>query len=244
MHFYFGATALPAHHEMPGNARPTAAAYSNIDLREIAELERATADLIAIAPQAKTVLADVRLADLTHAFGIVAQHVRSLPNLAALLRGQGSDPKRLLEISRVCAALMSCEVAATDLAAIKSFSLEKLATLNSVIEQIEALRVSMFGYLFAGKGLQKAAKILRDECKIETDKPQHQLSKLKTLRNLAAESAQQPQSRFVVRNRSARAAWGVYGIKLGHFDAPDALRLHRRIFRPKVGKFVAELGVK
>jgi hypothetical protein len=70
-----------------------------------------------------------------------------------------------------------------DLVAIKSFSLEKLATLNSAIEQIEALRVSVFGYLFAGKGLQKAAKILRDECKIEADKPQRQLSKLKSLRN-------------------------------------------------------------
>jgi hypothetical protein len=89
----------------------------------------------------------------------------------------------LLEISRVCAALTSCDVAASDLAAIKSFSLEKLATLNSVIEQIEALRVSVFGYLFAGKALQKTANILRDECKIETDKPQRQLSKLKTLRN-------------------------------------------------------------
>jgi hypothetical protein len=161
----------------------TAAAYAQIDLREIAELERATADLIAIAPQAGTVLADVRLSDLTHAFGIVAHHVRSFPNLATLLRDQGSNPKRLLEISRVCAALTSCDVAASDLSAIKSFSLEKLATLNSVIEQIEALRVSVFGYLFAGKGLQKTAKILRDECKIETDKPQRQLSNLKSLRN-------------------------------------------------------------
>jgi hypothetical protein len=160
----------------------TAAAYAQIDLREIAELERATADLIAIAPHAKTVLADARLADLTHAFGVVAHHVRSLPNLATLLRSQGSSPKRLLEISRVCATLTSCDVAASDLAAIKSFSLEKLTTLNSVIEQIEALRVSVFGYLFAGKGLQKAAKILRDECKIETDKPHRQLSKLKSLR--------------------------------------------------------------
>src|ERR1019366_1595415 len=113
----------------------TVAAYAQIDLREIAELERATADLVAIPPHAKNVLAHVRLAELTHDFGIVAHHVRSWPNLATLLRGQGSNPRRLLEISRVCTALTSCDVAASDLAAVKSFSLEKLATLNSVIEQ-------------------------------------------------------------------------------------------------------------
>jgi hypothetical protein len=161
----------------------TVAAYAQIDLREIAELERATADLIAIAPHAKTVLADVGLAELTHDFGIVAHHVRSLPNLATLLRGQGSNPRRLLEISRVGAALASCDIAASDLVGIKSFSLERLAILNSVIEQIEGMRLSVFGYLFAGKELRKTANILRDECKIEADKPQRQLSKLKSLRN-------------------------------------------------------------
>jgi hypothetical protein len=99
------------------------------------------------------------------------------------LRRQGSDPRRLLEVSRVGAALTSCDVAASDLVGIKSFSLEKLAILNSAIEQIEEMRVSVFGYLFARKELRKTANILRDECKIEADKPQRQLSRLKSLRN-------------------------------------------------------------
>ena len=161
----------------------TVAAYAKIDLREIAELERDTAKLIAMAPAAEIVLADQRRAALVHDFGIVAQHARTSPALVTLLRTQGTRPARLKELAHIGTVLESCKLTIADLGQVTSFSLKKLEALEAAIDEIEDMRMRVFGYMFAGKQLRQTTKTLRDKCKIVSEKPHRELSKLKEIRD-------------------------------------------------------------
>jgi hypothetical protein len=158
-------------------------AYAGIDLLEMADLERDIAHLINEVPNAATILQDQRLAALIHDFGVTADYVRSKVTLAALLKWKGIRPSRLLEIANLGKALASSPVVASDIAPVTSFSLEKLRLLETAIDEIEKMKVAIFGYLFAGKKLRATAKLLRDQCKIECERPDRDLSKLKSLRD-------------------------------------------------------------
>jgi tetratricopeptide (TPR) repeat protein len=161
----------------------TANAYAAIDVSEIAHLEADVADLIRRRPEVAKVLADDRLSSLTDDFGAVATHLRSREALARILTDQGRSPSRLNELARVATALASCVVDASEVGSALSFSLERLRALEGAIDEIEDLRVPVFGYVFAGKKLLKVARLLRDECRIESETPHRDLPRLKKLRN-------------------------------------------------------------
>jgi AAA domain len=158
-------------------------AYAAVDLLEIAQLEQDTANLVKEVPGAKAILEDEHLCALIHDAGVVIEHVRSKAVLAALLKWQGSRPKRLLEIAKLGNVLASGPIAASDITPVTSFSLERLRLLESAIDEIEEMKVIVFGYLFAGKKLRATAKLLNDQCKIECERPERELTKLKALRN-------------------------------------------------------------
>jgi hypothetical protein len=173
--------------DLTAGLETTIDAYAKIDLREIAELERDTAKLVAMAPAAEDVLEDQHQATLVHDFGIVAQHVGTSPALVRLLRTQGARPVRLEQLARIGKALESCKLTKGDFGQVTSFSLKKLEALESAIDEIEDMSVIVFGYLFAGKRLLQAARGLRDKCDIISEKPHRELSKLKSIRDSFAE---------------------------------------------------------
>ena len=158
-------------------------AYAAVDLLEIANLERDIADLISKAPDANAVLNDPHLSALIHDFGVVSKFVQSKNTLIALLKWKGSRPGRLLEIANISKVLASCDVTASDLAGVTSFTHEKLRALEIAIDEVEEMKAAVFGYLFAGKKLRAAAKNLREQCKIECERPHRDLVKLRLLRN-------------------------------------------------------------
>jgi tetratricopeptide (TPR) repeat protein/very-short-patch-repair endonuclease len=161
----------------------TANAYAAVDLSEIAKLEADIAGLIARKPEAAVILADQWSADLVHDFAVVAEYVRARTALAVILKHQGRQPARLSEIARIATVLGSCAVGAAELGPVTSFSRDRLHVLDAAIRQIEDMKVAVFGYLFAGKKLLNVSRLLHDKCKIECEKPQRELSKLKALRN-------------------------------------------------------------
>jgi len=169
--------------ELTTGLEKAAAAYAAVDVLEIANLERDTANLIKDVPEAKAILEDGRLSALIHDIGVLSEYVRSKAVLAALLKWQGSRPRRLLEIAKLDKALASCPVAASDITPVTSFSLEKLRLLEAAIDEIEGMKVIAFGYLFAGKKLRQTAKLLSEQCKIECERPHRDLGKLRSLRN-------------------------------------------------------------
>ena len=122
-------------------------------------------------PWSCRILQDPRLSALVHDIGVLSEYVRSKAVLAALLKRQGSNPKRLLEIAKLGKAVGLVPIAASDITLVTSFSLEKLRLLEAAIDEIEGMHVFVFGYLFAGKKLRATAKLLSDQCKIECERP-------------------------------------------------------------------------
>ena len=82
-------------------------AYAEVDLLEIAELERDAASLVDEMPYARAVLEDQRLAALVDDFSVVADFVQSEPVLTVLLKWRGSHPRRLTEIAHLHKVLAS-----------------------------------------------------------------------------------------------------------------------------------------
>jgi hypothetical protein len=158
-------------------------AYAAVDVLEIANLERDVSNLVNEWPNAKVILEDQRLSALIHDIGVLGEYVRSKAALAALLKWQGNRPRRLLEISKLGKVLASSPIAASDIAPVTSFSLEKLRLLEAAIDEIEGMKVIAFGYVFAGKKLRATAKLLSDRCKIECESPHRELGTLRSLRN-------------------------------------------------------------
>jgi AAA domain len=158
-------------------------AYGAIDVLEIANLERDVANLIAKEPLAESLLNDDRLLTVVADIDALYGYIRTQPVLAVLLKSQGRGPKRLIEIAKLSDVLRSAPVNKADIDFVTSFSLERLRFLDEVIEEIDEMRVVVFGYLFAKKKLRAAAKRIRDQCKIECDDPVRELTKLKKLRD-------------------------------------------------------------
>ena len=152
-----------------------ATAYAAVDVQEIANFERDISKLINEWPDAKAILEDQRLSALIYDIGVLSEYLRSKAMLAALLKYQGSSPRRLLEIAKLDKALASFPIDASDITPITSFSLEKLRLLEAAIDEIEGMKLIAFGYLFAGKKLRATAKLLSDQCKIESEKPHREL---------------------------------------------------------------------
>jgi hypothetical protein len=160
-----------------------AKAYAAVDLSEIANLERDISSLVSDAPEMKAVLEDQRLSGLVHDLGALIEYLRSEAVLAALLKRQGRQPRRLLEIAKLSKTLAACPIAVSDISSVTSFSLEKLRLLEEAIDEIEGMRVAVFGYLFSGKKLRATAKRLSEQCKIECERPDRELGALRSLRN-------------------------------------------------------------
>lgn len=158
-------------------------AYTEIDLLEIAELERDVASLVDEEPHARAVLDDQRLAALVDDFSIVADFVESEPVLTDLLRCHGTHPRRLTEIAQLHKVCASSPVRAANIAPVSDFSLEQLDALEAIIAELEAVRNVLFGYLFAGKKVRAIAAALKARCKLEYEKPHRALPKLKELRS-------------------------------------------------------------
>ena len=158
-------------------------AYAEVDLLEIAELERDIASFVDEMPHARAVLEDRHLTALIDDFNIVADFVQSQPVLTALLRWRGSHPRRLAEIAHLHKVLASSPVKALDIAPVSVFSLERLRALEAIIAELEAMRNVVFGYVFAGKKIRFAAAALQERCSLEYEKPHRALPKLKELRS-------------------------------------------------------------
>ena len=169
--------------ELTTGLEKTAAAYAAIDVMEIANLEREVSNIIDEWPEAKAILQDEQLSALTYDIGVLGEYIRSKPALADLLKYQGSGPRRLLEIAKLDKALASSPIDASDIIPVTSFSLERLRLLEAAIDEIEGMKVFAFGYLFAGKTIRATARLLSDQCGIESESPHRELGKLKSLRN-------------------------------------------------------------
>jgi AAA domain/Tetratricopeptide repeat len=157
--------------------------YGAIDLLEIANLEHETASLIREEPAAAAILKDQRLSPLVTDIGVLSACIRANGLLAALLEAQGSYPNRLIELNALSHVLASSPITASDIAPLNSFSLEKLRLLEEAIDEIEAMKMVLFGYLFAKKRLRATAKRLKEQCKIEFDGPFLDLKRLKAYRD-------------------------------------------------------------
>jgi tetratricopeptide (TPR) repeat protein len=169
--------------ELTSGLEQAATAYAAVDVLEIANLERDITDLSNVWPDARAILQDQRLSALIYDIGVLSEYLRSKAMLAALLKYQGSRPSRLLEIAKLNKTLATFPVGASDISPVTSFSLERLRLLEGAIDEIEGMKVIAFGYLFAGKKLRATAKLLNDQCKIESESPHRELGKLKSLRN-------------------------------------------------------------
>src|SRR5262249_41839712 len=93
----------------------TVDAYSAVDLLDIAKVESDLASLSKQNSNAEVILKDQRLSELVTDVGIVLEFVQPIRVLAALLKWQGREPKRLIEISRVSDALRNSPVGASDI---------------------------------------------------------------------------------------------------------------------------------
>jgi len=160
-----------------------AKAYAAIDLAEIAEFERDVSTLTREEPHAFAVLQDPRLLALVDDFSTVLDFLRSQTVLASLLKWRGSHPRRLSDIAHLHQLLSSLPMSAPDLAPLMAFSVDQLRALEAIIDELEATRHILFGYLFAGKRLRSIAASLRERCKLDFDEPHRALPKLKALRS-------------------------------------------------------------
>jgi hypothetical protein len=154
-----------------------------VDLLEIANLERDTADLIAKAPKAGAILRDQKASALIRDYGVVAEWLQSQAALAGLLRSQGMNPGRLPALATLGKVVLSSHVTASDISSVNAFSLEKLRMLERAINDIEGMKLPIFGYLFAGKRIRATANLLSDQCNIELENTHLNLGKLRSLRN-------------------------------------------------------------
>lgn len=160
----------------------TADAYRNIDVAEIAAFEGELAQLVRHHPDARHIYSDATLSAAARDFALLSDFIRGRPALATILRWQGRRPSRLNELSRLAAALADCPVGPDGFGTIVAFSRERLQLLDTAIAEVEEMRIAVFGYLFAGKKLRSVSRRLYEGCKIEVDRPQVDLPKLKSLR--------------------------------------------------------------
>jgi hypothetical protein len=159
----------------------TAEAYSQIDMAEIASIEKAYADFAKAKINVRAILGDKQIADLVNDFGVVSEHVRSQEKLAAVLRWSGTRPGKLIELCRVAEFLKNIPPQVTQLDPIISFSITKLRHLNKAIELTEDAKAPLVGYLLAGKKLRAISRSLKDECGIDCQAPNLELARLKAL---------------------------------------------------------------
>jgi hypothetical protein len=143
--------------ELKKGLEKTVETYAQIDVAQIAELERDIAELVKQKPDAAAILADRSLSEIAEDLGAVSEYLHSNRALGLILRWQGPRPKRLNEVSRVAAALSSLPAAAMDIGPIIAFSLDRLRILEGAISATEDAKNPVFGYLFAGKKLRKIA---------------------------------------------------------------------------------------
>jgi len=159
-----------------------AAAYAAVDLLEIAEFERDRAAMVRQTPEVQSILSDGRLSALINDFGVVAEFLGGNAAVATLLKRQGGRPGRLLELARLNKALASCNISGTDIAPLTSFPAESIDVLDKAIEDVDEMRLPVFGHLFAGKKLRVVAKTLRDKCRFDCERPHKELERLRSLR--------------------------------------------------------------
>lgn len=168
---------------LTGSLEKAAQAYAAIELLEIANLERDTANLIRDAKISRATLDDPRLSNLIIDVGLLFEFVQSKKPLGALLKWQGRNPGRLIEIARLSDLLSEMPIHAAALGLIKSFSLKKLSILEQAIQEIEEMKSPVFGYFFARKKLRATAQRLKEQCKLKFEGPLIDLKKLKALRD-------------------------------------------------------------
>jgi hypothetical protein len=161
----------------------SAEAYAAIDMAEIAGIERETKQLTDQTPVVKNLLEDAHLSALIEDYGIVAAYIRSQATLATILRWQGAYPARLNELARIADGLAALELGPSDIAPLRSFSLEKLRSFTSLIDKISESALPVFGHLFAGKKLLAISHALRDECGIVCNQPGREEAHLRLLRS-------------------------------------------------------------
>jgi hypothetical protein len=159
----------------------TADAYSQIDMAEIASIEKAYVDFAKAKINVRAILGDKQIAELVNDFGVVSEHVRSQEKLAAVLRWSGARPGKLIELWRVAEFLKNIPLQVTQLDPIISFSITKLRGLNKAIELTEDAKAPIVGYLLARKKLRAISRSLKDECGIDCQAPNLELAKLKAL---------------------------------------------------------------
>ncbi len=168
--------------ELKKGLEKTVESYAQIDVEEIAKLQRDTSALV--EQNAPAILADQSLSELAEDFGTVSQYLSENRALGLILRWRGPNPRRLNEVSRVAATLASLPAVAMDIGPIIAFSLDRLRILEEAISATEDAKNPVFGYLFAGKKLREIVQKLREGCKIkDCENPQRDLVKLKLWRN-------------------------------------------------------------
>ena len=139
--------------ELKKGLEKTVESYAQIDVEEIAKLQRDTSALV--EQNAPAILADQSLSELAEDFGTVSQYLSENRALGLILRWRGPNPRRLNEVSRVAATLASLPAVAMDIGPIIAFSLDRLRILEEAISATEDAKNPVFGYLFAGKKLRE-----------------------------------------------------------------------------------------
>jgi hypothetical protein len=212
-----------------------AKAYAAIDLAEIAEFERDVSTLTLEEPHALAVLQDPRLLALVDDFSTVLDFLRSQTVLASLLKWRGSHPRRLSDIAHLHQVLSSLPMSAPDLAPLRAFSVDQLRALEAIIDELEATRHILFGYLFAGKRLRSIAASLRERCKLDFDEPHRALPKLKALRSNLCKTVRSSRERASAGGfPSGRGAIDIGTFRFGT-DEPSAAA-HPRMYAPPRGR--------
>ena len=159
----------------------TVEAYSQIDMAEIASIEGAYVEFANSKVDVRTILGDRRISELVNDFGVVAEYVRSQETLAAVLRWSGARPGRLNQLARLAGLLKNIPDEVTNLDPVITFSISKLRALKIAIERTEDAKVSVVGYLFAGKKLRAISRLLKEDCGINCEAPNLDLAKLRAL---------------------------------------------------------------
>jgi hypothetical protein len=158
-------------------------AYSRIEIQEIASIESEVAQLSRRSADAAIILKNPDLANMALDVAIVADHVRSNPYLATVLRWRGERPGRLDRLSRVASTLARLQIGPAEISPVIAFSVDRLRALDAAIKRIQKAAIPVFGYLFAAKKLREIAGTLQKHCGIPCDRPHRELAKLESLRD-------------------------------------------------------------
>jgi hypothetical protein len=214
-----------------GALEETANSYESVSMEAIASVQEQEFKIFEQFPETESILSDEYQSRIVEDFRELAVYARQHVRLTPLLCRKGSLPSQLLIVHRIATALSGITFSSVDLAKIISFTSEKLRVLCGLIDEIEDVRVPIFGFLMAGKKLNRISRRLRDECGIESNRPHTDLLQLKKLRA----NLQEIQDHLIQANLESHYTMGVAAVLAG-ITEPDSqftvpARIHEAILR-------------